>query len=926
MVLQQRQRTFHLLRQPSFSSRSFIPIPLSGRRRIWRYTTSRWFFCVLGAVLVYTLYFRPEDNGSPTRPETRTELNYSHGPSRVTLLHDAKSLNKKADEDEDFAWGYAAASEGAKLDGSALNNGQDTDTETLRKIPQLLREQYQTSESSPDSPSHPLDVDSAPAPRSNGKGYSSTTWLSHSLTLHSHHYNPNGLLEVNPRSPTHPILELISRAEKEWDMKHERASKTLEEAVIEYERRYNRPPPVNFDKWWNYIQKHEVLLPDEYDQIHEDLEHYWGVDPVELAEEALRKEKVVGVDTYTFGKTTWDEGLEFLNWSLPGQEGTQYDMMQGGWWMMDMLEGYGPAWAEDDDHVPKSKRDEKASAAEAKEEEEEERENLAQWIPPFRATFSPHDSPTMHTDWGLRKKALEYAREGRTFLQTNPPREPTSHGWLAACPPDSPAWDLYPSYNFYSKDGWPSREFSSDSDNPSSSSHSAHSSPFASYSPSTTKTFLHTHSSSTTLSPCTHPHLLRQHAQFTRYFHGSVPQTTLVPLFSFSPSVLHHDVISAIPLNWVSVKDMERGLREDILKENGLKIQMSQTLTEEERVKEMVEIAKVVEETRDIWMGGDVEWEEKTDERLHWRGSNTGMWHSEEFLWHLSHRIMMMDWVKGTAKGLMKVLGVKSGSNEDKDKDSAAAAEAKKKEARNLGAPIGEGTLVSRQRYSQAMLDIAFTGQNHSPISCSPAICSKLSRLYEFRSPVGFLGQTNYKYMLDVDGNAWSSRFKRLITTNSLVFKATIYPEWWTRRIQPWVHYIPVQVDLSDLWDAFVFFRGDLNGEGGHDELAKKIGKMGKEWSLKYWRWEDMVAYNFRLFLEYARVMSSNRTSTEMQYIHPVVSKFKDTYAPSSSSSSSSKASTPDGAHAAGVAVARDTKIDIDDDVDTDADVEYLQR
>ncbi|KAG6858275.1 hypothetical protein C0991_003157, partial [Blastosporella zonata] len=29
-----------------------------------------------------------------------------------------------------------------------------------------------------------------------------------------------------------------------------------------------------------------------------------------------------------------------------------------------------------------------------------------------------------------------------------------------------------------------------------------------------------------------------------------------------------------------------------------------------------------------------------------------------------------------------------------------------------------------------------------------------------------------------LDGNGWSSRFKRLITSNSLIFKATIYPEW----------------------------------------------------------------------------------------------------------------------------------------------------
>lgn len=97
-----------------------------------------------------------------------------------------------------------------------------------------------------------------------------------------------------------------------------------------------------------------------------------------------------------------------------------------------------------------------------------------------------------------------------------------------------------------------------------------------------------------------------------------------------------------------------------------------------------------------------------------------------------------------------------------------------------------------------------------------------------------------------VDGHAWSSRFKRLITSNGLVFKSTIYPEWFTDRVQPWVHYVPIQVDLSDLWDALTFFRGQPGGEGAHDDMACKIARDGREWSLSFWRREDMVAYMFR--------------------------------------------------------------------------------
>ena len=64
-----------------------------------------------------------------------------------------------------------------------------------------------------------------------------------------HTYNFDGLLEVNPAG-VHPIFELTKRAQKEWDAKLSRSSKTFEEAVIEYRRRYGRMPPRGFDRWY----------------------------------------------------------------------------------------------------------------------------------------------------------------------------------------------------------------------------------------------------------------------------------------------------------------------------------------------------------------------------------------------------------------------------------------------------------------------------------------------------------------------------------------------------------------------------------------------------------------------------------------------------------------------------------------------------
>lgn len=97
------------------------------------------------------------------------------------------------------------------------------------------------------------------------------------------------------------------------------------------------------------------------------------------------------------------------------------------------------------------------------------------------------------------------------------------------------------------------------------------------------------------------------------------------------------------------------------------------------------------------------------------------------------------------------------------------------------------------------------------------------------------------------------------MTTNALVLKATICPEWFSERIMPWVHYVPVKMDLTDLYDIMVFFRGESSISTRHDEPAKKIGLAGKDWSNAYWRREDQTAYMFRLLLEWARILSPDR-------------------------------------------------------------------
>jgi hypothetical protein len=534
-----------------------------------------------------------------------------------------------------------------------------------------------------------------------------------------HGYRPDGLVEVNPHGP-HPIFELINRAEKAWNEKLRKASTSLDEAIGEYRRRYRRSPPKGFDQWWEYVQAHDVQLPDEYDQIYHDLEPFWGLEPSYLLE--LQAEREFKKDTYTIGKNA-DGKLDILRTSF--RDGNE-QLIVGA------------------ELIVKTLRD------------------IEDVLPSFRATFSPHDGPNLMTDYVVRNTFLEAASTNSYIYKE---QLPPIHrlGWRSACDPESRA-----------------RQMEINLDDPP---------------PPKPKTFIHNHPQ--TMDPCQHPDLFWAHGQFLSHNMGPDPYPTMIPEFSSCSTFLHHNIRIPTPYAWI----------EDIYPRSD-----------------------------------DPDFAEKDDERLLWRGTNTGIYRTSETRWQNSHRDLL---VRSTneVNGTINFLVPPKPGDEDH--------------------PVGSPQTARKARVNPAMMDIAFVRE---PSQCDAPTCAYMKEIYEYKRTQNIKEAGNYKYVLDIDGNGWSGRFKRLITSNSLVFKSTIYPEWFSDRIAPWVHYIPVQVDLSDLYDALIFFRGDvLSGENAHEDIARRTALQGREWSKKYWRQEDIVAYFYRLFLEYARLMSLDREAMTYQ-------------------------------------------------------------
>ncbi|KAG8885256.1 F-actin-capping protein subunit alpha [Tulasnella sp. 331] len=93
----------------------------------------------------------------------------------------------------------------------------------------------------------------------------------------------NVVSAIGPSSKArHPMYDLMNVAEKKWEKMVSRQSKTLKEAVKEYQRRYKRLPPKGFDKWYDFASNNDVMLIDEFDQINYDILPYLALSPTAI--------------------------------------------------------------------------------------------------------------------------------------------------------------------------------------------------------------------------------------------------------------------------------------------------------------------------------------------------------------------------------------------------------------------------------------------------------------------------------------------------------------------------------------------------------------------------------------------------------------------------------------------------------------------
>ena len=190
----------------------------------------------------------------------------------------------------------------------------------------------------------------------------------------------------------------------------------------------------------------------------------------------------------------------------------------------------------------------------------------------------------------------------------------------------------------------------------------------------------------------------------------------------------------------------------------------------------------------------NVSWESK-ENKLVWRGSTTGTKTSHKTLFELSHRYRLVNWARDYKKYVWEYLGI--------------------------------------------AVDIELSAVIQCDGDCEEfkqkTVMSSLSIEEQFKS----------KYLIVVDGNGWTFRFPTFLGSNSLVLYNGVYNVWFSKLIKPYVHYLPIKADYSDLIEQLEYAKN-------HDDEMKKIAENARSFVEEFLTPNTTACYLGLMLIEYA--------------------------------------------------------------------------
>jgi hypothetical protein len=88
--------------------------------------------------------------------------------------------------------------------------------------------------------------------------------------------------------------------------------------------------------------------------------------------------------------------------------------------------------------------------------------------------------------------------------------------------------------------------------------------------------------------------------------------------------------------------------------------------------------------------------------------------------------------------------------------------------------------------------------------------------------------QLRNKYVIDIDGavRTWDAWAWKMFSGSAVLSPASTWETWFTRSFEPWVHFVPVAGDLSDLGELLEWCRA-------HDDECRQMAARARHRALE---------------------------------------------------------------------------------------------
>ncbi len=123
----------------------------------------------------------------------------------------------------------------------------------------------------------------------------------------------------------------------------------------------------------------------------------------------------------------------------------------------------------------------------------------------------------------------------------------------------------------------------------------------------------------------------------------------------------------------------------------------------------------------------------------------------------------------------------------------------------------------------------------------------EVTGLNPYKAFLSVVAQVRFKYQINVDGHTatYPGLQWRLLSNCTVLKQESKNRMWYFYPLKPWVHYIPLQEDLSDVIEKIEWCRNN-------DEKAQKIAEEGRKFALENILPEHCCLYCYKVLKKYA--------------------------------------------------------------------------